>query len=100
MFLRLARVMFAFLVLGGCARPKVAAVPPVPDVSGRLASAGDLVRVGCFDCLEEALAEYEAIRNVPNLQSANVDLATDGAIRAALLLEMRQRELGMTDDGY
>ncbi len=76
------------------------AVSPVPDVSGRLAKAGGLMRTGCFDCLEEALAEYDAVRQVPNLRPVDAEAATDGAIGAALLIELRQRELGMTDDGY
>ena len=100
MLLRVAAVLVVMLTLGGCARPRTPAVPPAPDVSGRLTRAAGLLRIGCFDCLEEALAEYETIRTVPNLRSADVDAATDGAIRAALLLEMRQRELGMPDDGY
>ena len=91
----------AILVLGGaCAKPRSIAAPPSPDVSGRLAKAGALMRLGCFDCLEEALAEYDAVRGVPNLLANDGEAAIDGAIRAALLLEMRQRELGMVDDGY
>jgi tetratricopeptide (TPR) repeat protein len=71
-----------------------------PDVSGRLTQAGALLRLGCFDCLEEALGEYEAIRSVADVRQQDSDAATDGAVRAALLLELRQRELGMADDGY
>src|SRR5688500_5853469 len=100
MLLRVAGVLVVMLALGGCARPRTPAVQLAPDVSGRLTQAAALLRIGCFDCLEEALVEYETIRTVPNLRSADVDAATDGAIRAALLLEMRQRELGMPDDGY
>jgi tetratricopeptide (TPR) repeat protein len=59
-----------------------------------------LLRIGCFDCLEEALTEYDSLRGVPNLRSIDSDAADQGAIRAMLLLEMRQRELGMADDGY
>ena len=84
----------------GCAKSRLPAPPAAPDVSGRLAQAGALMRTGCFDCLEEALAEYEAVRDVPNLRPGDFDAATDGAIRSALLLELRQRELGMADDGY
>jgi tetratricopeptide (TPR) repeat protein len=58
------------------------------------------MRTGCFDCLEEALAEYEAVKGVPHLQPTDIDAATDGAIRAALLLDLRERELGMPDEGY
>ena len=100
MLLRVLGVLVAMLALGGCARPKTPAVPPVPDVSGRLAKAGGLMRIGCFDCLEEALAEYDAVRQVPNLRPVDAEAATDGAIGAALLMELRQRELGMADDGY
>jgi tetratricopeptide (TPR) repeat protein len=100
MRLALAALAAALAVSAACAKPRPAAVPPAPDVSGRLAKAANLLRVGCFDCLEEALAEYDAIRTVPRLVLADADVATDGAIRAALLLDMRQRELGMADDGY
>jgi tetratricopeptide (TPR) repeat protein len=96
----LAGAISGSLLLAGCARPTVLVPPPAPEVSVRLAQAAALLRLGCFDCLEEALAEYEAIRTMPNLRSGDVDAATDGAIRAALVLEMRQRELGMPDDGY
>jgi hypothetical protein len=58
------------------------------------------MRTGCFDCLEEALAEYDAVRQVPSLRRVDAEAATDGAIGAALLMELRQRELGMADDGY
>jgi tetratricopeptide (TPR) repeat protein len=100
MLLRVAGVLVVMLTLGGCARPKLPAVSPVPDASGRLAKANSLLRTGCFDCLEEALAEYDAVRQVPNLRPVDAEAATDGAIRAALLMEVRQRELGMADDGY
>jgi tetratricopeptide (TPR) repeat protein len=97
----LAGVVAASLVLTGCARARSAVVSePVPDVSVRLTNAGVLMRIGCFDCLEEALAEYEAVLTVPKLGLADGDAATGGAIRAALLLELRGRELGMADEGY
>ena len=95
----LMAVAAAAVLSGACAKPRPA-VPPAPDVSGRLMKAGLLMRTGCFDCLEEALTEYEAVRDVPNLRSTDTDAAEEGAIRAMLLLEMRQRELGMADDGY
>src|SRR6188768_4423650 len=97
---RVMAVAAAAVLSGACAKPRPPAVPPAPDVSGRLTKAGLLLRTGCFDCLEEALAEYESVRTVANISAGDADGATDGAIRAALLLEMRQRELGMPDDGY
>ena len=100
MRLALTALAAAVALSAGCAKSRLPAPPAAPDVSGRLAQAGALMRTGCFDCLEEALAEYEAVRDVPNLRPGDFDAATDGAIRSALLLELRQRELGMADDGY
>ena len=99
--MRLLRALTAILILGaGCAKARSTATPSAPDVSGRLGKADGLLRTGCFDCLEEALAEYEAVRSVPNARPVDADAAVDGSIRALLLLELRQRELGMADDGY
>lgn len=98
------RTAALLLVLGlaasACARPKAPAVVAAPDVSGRLAAAGALIRTGCFDCLVDALAEYDSIRTIANLRPADADLAAVGAVSAALLLDLRERELGTTDDGY
>ncbi len=95
----LASVCLSVLVWG-CAKPRTPAPPVAPDVTARLSRAGDLMRVGCFDCLEEALGQYEEVRTLPNLLAKDEDAATRGAVRAALLLELRQRELGMADEGY
>ena len=89
----------AVCLFSACAKTRPPSALPARDVSVRLARAGDLLRTGCFDCLEEALAEFEAVAAVPNLRPADGDAAADGAIRAALLLEVRERELGMADDG-
>src|SRR5436853_7102246 len=51
---------------------------------------------GCFECLAEALTQYESARSVP----AVADIATRGAVHAAALLAMRERELGTTDSRY
>ena len=61
-----------------------------------MATADALVRAGCFDCLADALKQYESIRQVPVV----VELATAGAVRASALLALRERELGTTDSGY
>src|SRR5829696_7708852 len=97
---RLTALALALLMGTACAKSRPRSGLPAPEVTGRLARAGDLLRTGCFECLEEALAEYEAVSAVPNLRPADGDAAVDGAIRAALLLEVRERELGMADDGY
>lgn len=73
--------------------------PPV-DVSARLAEADGLVEAGCFDCLRDALSKYQAIRVVAGAPAAGIDQAAAGAVRAAGLLAIRQRELGMIDEGY
>ena len=88
------------LALAACAPPKPPASKPAPDLQPRLDAADALVRVGCFDCLAAALAEYDAIRAFSSAPAPTVSAATAGGIRSAALLDLRQRELGMADDGY
>jgi tetratricopeptide (TPR) repeat protein len=61
-----------------------------------LAGADALVRAGCFDCLLAAYREYDELRRTPSAEEA----ATAGAVRAAALLAVRERELGTEDSGY
>lgn len=94
---RLAGLLtLATILAPACARPKPPAIPAGPTPSERLAAADALVRAGCLDCLVAAYKEYDALR----LEPAAADRATAGAIRAAALTSLRQRELGMVDDGY
>jgi tetratricopeptide (TPR) repeat protein len=81
---------------GACAAPKKPVVAPGPSPVERLAGADQLVRAGCFDCLASAFREYDELRQIP----AAAEHATAGAIRASALLALRERELGMVDDGY
>jgi tetratricopeptide (TPR) repeat protein len=98
---RLTLVVFAgVLAASACARPKPAAPDSTPNLQPRLDAANALVRVGCFDCLAAALAEYDVIRTFAGAPAPIVESAATGAVRAALLLELRERELGTTDDGY
>lgn len=76
-------------------RPELT-VTPKPTPAQRLGSADDLIRAGCLDCLLDAFAEYDRLRESPAVR----DAATAGAIRAAALIARRERELGMTDDDY
>ena len=88
-----------FVSLSGCARPPLkpaVAAPPGPTPTERLAAADRLVRAGCLDCLLDAHREYLALRAISSAGNA----ATLGAIRAAGLIALRQRELGMVDEGY
>ena len=90
--------LVALLALPACAKPPVKPVvtasPPTP--AQRLASADALVRDGCLDCLVDALGQYELLRTIPSA----ADVGTAGAIRSAALIALRQRELGMIDEGY
>jgi tetratricopeptide (TPR) repeat protein len=83
-------VLAAAVGLAGCA-PK-ARLDPSPGfaVTRELASADALVARGCYTCLQEALAIYERVA------AAGTAAAADRlAIDAALLLALRERELGL-----
>src|SRR5436190_12929060 len=91
-------VVLALLMLSACARSKPI-VAPVVDVQARLDSADELIRIGCFDCLSDALRTYNAIRVTANVPAASAEAALIGSVRAALLLDLRERELGTSDGG-
>jgi tetratricopeptide (TPR) repeat protein len=84
------------VALSACARPHGVAVTPGPDGSARLAAADRLLRDGCLDCFTAAYREYDALRAMPSSAAR----AAAGAARAAALVALRERELGMADDGY
>jgi tetratricopeptide (TPR) repeat protein len=95
---RLACLAIAIAV-SGCAKAPVkpvTATPPPPTPAQRLASADALIRAGCLDCLIDAFGQYELLRTIPSAS----EVGTAGAIRAAALIQLRQRELGMVDEGY
>src|SRR5262249_51403979 len=69
----------------------IAQAGPTPRV--RLASADALVRAGCLDCLVDAVAEYDALRSDAEVGQA----ATIGEARAAALVSLRERDLGLID---
>jgi tetratricopeptide (TPR) repeat protein len=70
---------------------------PVTPTPSELVSAADaLVRAGCLDCLIDAYAAYDRLRAIPAVS----DAATTGAIRTGALIAIRERELGMVDEGY
>ncbi len=75
------------------ARRPVATEPPASE---RLAVVDAEVRAGCLDCLESAYQHYAALRQTADAR----DLATVGAIHAAVLIAIRERELGLIDEGY
>ena len=89
--------------LTACSHAKpVVAVPSGPTPAERLAAADDLVRAGCLDCLIDAFREYDALRSMPALPTGAEAAPGSGAgaVRAAALIALRERELGMIDEGY
>lgn len=89
-------------VTTACARPpKAPAVqpslpPPPPDHRAQLFTADEMFRRGCYECLKDALAGYEALQADPLLGSQ----AHDAAIRTSLVLALRENELGLVHGGY
>ena len=73
-------------------------VPPLPDLHARerLAEADKNLLAGCYDCMAAAFREYDALRQIPTTAEAGAS----GAVRSAVLLALRERELGMLDSGY
>ncbi len=69
---------------------------PAPGRHDRLLVADEMVRRGCYECLRDALAAYEALQGDTEFGSH----ARDAAVRTALLLSVRETELGLTHGGY
>lgn len=90
------------LWMSGCAPAHAPApVAPLPmaatpDSHERLQAADDMLRRGCYDCLRDALEMYEAL----STDAAVGAPARDSATRAALLLAIRETELGLRQSDY
>lgn len=82
---RLALACFAVVVSACAARG------PSPQVLAELGKADALLRQGCYACLKEAQAIYTRLSAAPK----PVPAARQGAFDAALLIALRERELGM-----
>ncbi len=91
--------VLATFAAAGCSPTRPVALQP-SDLSSRLAAADALLAAGCFDCLREALEQYQTLRGVSGGAASAIERATTGAVQTAALLGVRQRELGMVDDGY
>jgi tetratricopeptide (TPR) repeat protein len=91
-------VLALVVAASSCSRATqpAAVVTPAPTPAQRLSSADALVRAGCLDCLLAAYGEYDLLRTFP----AAKDAATAGAVRSAGLIALRERELGLVDEGY
>src|SRR3954468_15654444 len=97
--MRIAGIVL-LVAVSACARPAVKPATPMtplpPTPAQRLASADRLVDAGCLDCLIQAYGEYELLRTIPSA----IDTGIARAIRSAALFDVRQRALGMSDEGY
>jgi len=78
--------------LTACAHPPRIETAPPPSFEEVLARADALLEQGCYHCIEEALGEYE---RVGRAGTADSPAAQRKAVRTALLLDQRQRELGL-----
>ena len=94
--MKLRLLVCAAVLASACGPQKIARVDPAIAARETLTKADANLRAGCFDCLTEALDEYESIRAISAVSGA----AAAGAVRTAALLAMRERELGTTDSGY
>jgi tetratricopeptide (TPR) repeat protein len=90
-------VLIVMLVgLAACSTARPPAVAPASHAQEDLSEADALLRAGCFDCFLSAYHAYDRLRTVPSV----ADAAAAGAARTALLLAIRERELGTEDSGY
>ncbi len=92
--------VFAAVLTGACVRVPAPVVPkapaPPPDRREQLFTADEMFRRGCYNCLEDALARYEALQADPVVGSRS----RDQAVRTALILAIRENELGLSPGGY
>lgn len=61
-----------------------------------MAAADRQFRAGCLDCLEQAFQQYLALRSDSTIGQS----ATESAFRTALLIAVRENELGLMDSGH
>ena len=93
---RFAATLVSLAVAASACAPATRGV--VHDVAGstaRLQSADALVAAGCLDCLLDAYRAYDALRADPAVEGR----ANAGAIRSAVLIAIRENELGLLDSG-
>jgi hypothetical protein len=77
------------MALAGCA-----ARGPSPQLVAELGRAQALVREGCYSCLKDAQTIFEKLAALPPPAPG----AAKGAFEAALLIAMREKELGIPAD--
>jgi tetratricopeptide (TPR) repeat protein len=67
-----------------------------PEIGDKLAAADRLVQAGCYDCLRDALVTYEGLQGDASVGPN----ARDSAVRTALLLALRETEIGLVHGGF
>jgi tetratricopeptide (TPR) repeat protein len=95
--MRVARAFFLVLALSACG-PKTPAVvaPTGPTPAQRLETANAQILAGCLDCLLTAYGELVSLRDDGSVGAA----ATKSAIMSAILISLREQELGLLDSGH
>jgi len=88
--IRIFLVSVTLLGVGACSPRPVLDPRPGKAITAELARADALVAEGCYVCLQDALAIYERIA-----AAGAAPAAEPRAIDAALLLALRERELGL-----
>jgi tetratricopeptide (TPR) repeat protein len=93
---RLCAALACAAALSTCGARRTVAIPePSIDIEPQLAAADRLVRIGCFDCLREALVSYQQIAERSGDRRACV-----AAARTAGLLALRERVIGLVDQHF
>src|SRR5262249_44140667 len=92
---RLSAFVLCTAMVSACAPPKPA-VAPGPSPLDRLDTATRQLAGGCLDCFTSAFEQFDALRSVPSVAPA----AAIGTVRAAILIALRERELGLPDSGH
>jgi len=90
-------LLLGLLLLVGCAAKEKAILAPIsPDLAQKIAEADTLSRKGSYVALKRAVQSYTALYAQPGFRTSTAPkLAT-----TALLLAVREKELGMSNKSY
>src|SRR5262245_4739734 len=78
-----------------CAPKSKPIVQTAPTPAVRLAAADHQLRAGCLECLQQAFDQYAALTTDRTVG----EIAGESAARAALLIAVRENEMGLIDSG-
>src|SRR4051812_10476340 len=91
-----AAVILAVVAPACSARRPPPTAPSRGDATARLETADALIHAGCLDCLLAAFGTYRSLAGADTVGQR----AAAGAIRAAALIDIRERELGLVTGDY